>query len=288
MAAGATFKLQHATSTSGPWTDVGAIGSGATWRGHDNATPADGAAITTVLLTSSFNNARQTYEESNIATTTNSIGNGKEAEFAWVVQDNAATGGTAYYFRMVRSDGTALAGYTTYPQITPATASVTVTESGGSTSIVEGGATDTYDIVLDTEPSGTVSVTFSADSQATTSASSLTFTTGNWSTAQTVTVTATDDAVVENSPHTSTITHSATGGGYDAASISSVVANITDDDASVTVTETGGSTDITEGGPTTCIVCGDNLGRPPVGEEARPLVDLLRRQIGRASGSATQ
>ena len=43
LAAGATFKLQHATSTSGPWTDVGAIGSGATWRGYDNATPADGA-----------------------------------------------------------------------------------------------------------------------------------------------------------------------------------------------------------------------------------------------------
>ena len=250
LGTGSTFKFQHATSTSGPWTDVGAIGSGATWRGYDNATPADGTEVTSVLLTSSFTNAKQTYEEANNATTVNAIGNGKEGEFGWVVQDNAGVGGTAYYFRMVQSSGTALNAYTTDPQITPAVAAVTVTETATTTDVTEGGATDTYDVVLDAEPSGTVTITVSGDSQATTSAATLTFTTGNWNTAQTVTVTAIDDAVVENSPHTGTITHSASGGGYTGVSISNVAANITDDDASVTVTETGGSTDVTEGGPT--------------------------------------
>ena len=73
---------------------------------------------------------------------------------------------------------------------------------------------------------------------------------GNWSTPQTVTVTAVNDAVVEGAD-TGTITHGASGGGYDAVSISNVVANVTDNDtASVTVTESGGSTDITEGGAT--------------------------------------
>ena len=126
---------------------------------------------------------------------------------------------------------------------------VTITESAGSTDVVEGGATDTYDVVLDAAPSGTVTITITPDSQVTASPAPLTFTTGDWSTAQTVTVTAVDDAVVEGA-HTGTITHSASGGGYDAVPISNVVANVTDDDATVTLTESGGSTNITEGGPT--------------------------------------
>ena len=134
--------------------------------------------------------------------------------------------------------------------ITDDDASVTITETGGSTDITEGGATDTYDVVLDKQPAATTTITITADSQATTSPATLTFTTSNWATPQTVTVTAVDDAVVELNTHPSTITHSANGGGYDSAAISNVGANITDNDASVTITETGGSTDITEGGAT--------------------------------------
>ena len=107
-----------------------------------------------------------------------------------------------------------------------------------------------YNVVLDVQPSGTVTITMTADSQVTTSPSSLTFTTGNWSTPQTTTVTAVDDAVVEDA-HTGTVTHSASGGGYDGVSISSVVANVTDNDTgSVTITESAASTDITESGLT--------------------------------------
>ena len=128
------------------------------------------------------------------------------------------------------------------------TPSVTVTETGGSTDVTEGGGADNYDIVLDLEPSGTVTVTVTPDSDVSLNTTTLTFLTGNWSTPQTVSVTAVNDAVVEGA-HTSTITHSATGGGYGGVSISNVVANITDNDTpSVTVTETGGSTDVTEGG----------------------------------------
>ncbi len=35
----------QASATTGAWTDVGDIGSGAVWRGHDNSIPADGTAI---------------------------------------------------------------------------------------------------------------------------------------------------------------------------------------------------------------------------------------------------
>jgi hypothetical protein len=43
-------------------------------------------------------------------------------------------------------------------------------------------------------------------------------------------VTAVDDALFEG-PHTGTITHAASGGGYGAVVIPDVVANVTDDDS---------------------------------------------------------
>jgi len=61
---------------------------------------------------------------------------------------------------------------------------------------------------------------------------SLNFTTGNWSSPQTVTVTAVDDAAIEGA-HTGNIAHAASGGGYDAVVVPGVVANITDNDVPV-------------------------------------------------------
>ena len=120
--------------------------------------------------------------------------------------------------------------------------------SGGSTIISEDGATDAYTVVLGGEPSGTVVITMAADPQATTSPSILTFTTEEWDTSQSVTVTAVDDAVLEGG-HTGTVTHSASGGGYDGASILDLVADVIDNDAG-TIVETDGSTAVTEGGAT--------------------------------------
>ncbi len=116
---GQTFKLQYSTSTSGPWTDVGGLGSSEIWRGFDNPTPSDGAALSTNELGSSSPPAKQTYEEANVATSVG-INKNKIAEWDWVVESNSAAASTTYYFRMVLGDGTALAGYTNYPQATTA------------------------------------------------------------------------------------------------------------------------------------------------------------------------
>ena len=74
------------------------------------------------------------------------------------------------------------------------TAGVTVVPET-SLRVDEGGADGSYTVVLASEPSGNVTVTAtSGDLDAVTvSPMSLTFTTGNWATAQTVTVTAVDD-----------------------------------------------------------------------------------------------
>ena len=68
-----------------------------------------------------------------------------------------------------------------------------------ASAVTEGGATATYDVVLESEPTADVTITPAGGAQLQTPAALL-FTSANWDTAQTVTVTATDDAVAEG-PH---------------------------------------------------------------------------------------
>lgn len=111
------FKLQYATSTGGPWSDVGAIGSGGTWRGYDNTTPADGATITFLLLSNS--NVAESYEEANPSPNNpNAISPGQRGEWDWVLQHNGASPSVTYYFQMAKSSGVVLDTYTRYPTLT--------------------------------------------------------------------------------------------------------------------------------------------------------------------------
>ena len=92
------------------------------------------------------------------------------------------------------------------------TAGVSVRDSAVS---VDEGATAAYSVVLDARPTATVTVTpaSSADAKATVEPAALTFTTGNWSTAQSFTVT----GVAEGA---ATITHTVTSGDSDYANMS--------------------------------------------------------------------
>jgi Ca2+-binding RTX toxin-like protein len=132
------------------------------------------------------------------------------------------------------------------------TAEITITQSGGNTNITEGGATDTYDIVLTSQPTADVTIAINNGNQTGTSPTSLTFTSANWNIAQTVTVTATNDNVAEGN-HSATISHTATSSdsNYNAIAINSLTTNISDNDnAGVTITQSDGNTNITEGGAT--------------------------------------
>jgi hypothetical protein len=123
------------------------------------------------------------------------------------------------------------------------TAGVTVTESDGSTDLVENGATDAYSVVLSSEPTADVVVDVDADDQCDPQPASLTFTSADWSTAQTVTLTADDDPTVEGA-HACVVANDATSTDlkYDAISMSGVTAGITDnDDPTVLITSTGAS-----------------------------------------------
>ena len=114
------FKLQYAEGeTCGPsltWTDVGAIGSSAVWRGYNNTSVSDGATLPSTLLSGS--NVLETYQEANnSASTSNEIGINQQGEWDWVIQDNTATATTQYCFRMVKQDGTKLDQDEQYPQL---------------------------------------------------------------------------------------------------------------------------------------------------------------------------
>ena len=119
---------------------------------------------------------------------------------------------------------------------------------------VDEGDDGEYTVVLVGEPSGSVTVTVSGHSgtDVSLSASSLTFTTANWGTAQTVTVTAEeddDDAVND----VVTLTHTGSGGGYEGRSTSMTV-KVADDERGVTVSPTALTVDEEDAGEYTVVL----------------------------------
>jgi len=140
---------------------------------------------------------------------------------------------------------------------------VTITPTGGTTDVVEGGGTDTYTITLATAPAGgetvTVSLIVPAGLQASVGGSaSAVFTDSNWNSPQSVTVSAVQDTV-DNGARTLTITHSSLsslggGAGFSTVAIAGMPVHVTDDDSaglgiaglsSATVTEAGSTATFT-------------------------------------------
>ena len=117
-------------------------------------------------------------------------------------------------------------------------AGVTVTPTALT---VPEGSSAKYTVVLTSQPSADITISLSfasgSDEDITVDKTSLAFTTDNWDTAQTVTVSAAEDTDTANG--TATIEHTVSGGGYGGVTVSSVTATEADNDAAgVTVTPT--------------------------------------------------
>src|SRR5690606_8283309 len=124
------------------------------------------------------------------------------------------------------------------------------------TEVAEDGDTDVFTVVLTAQPSANVVLDVStADSgEATVAPTTLTFTPGNWSTAQPVTVTGVDDDVVDGDVET-TITVSVrdadSADEYDGVADGTVEVTTRDDEgATFAVAESGDGTTVSEGGTT--------------------------------------
>ena len=120
--------------------------------------------------------------------------------------------------------------------LTAETVTVTVTDDDPrgvtvpSTPVsVTEGETANYGVVLDTQPTGDVTVTPDSDTPAIATVSgALVFTPANWNTAQSVTVTGTEDA--DSEPDSASITHAVTGADYATVTLANVAVTVTDND----------------------------------------------------------
>jgi hypothetical protein len=136
---------------------------------------------------------------------------------------------------------------------------VRIAESSGFTSVTESTTTDTFTVVLSQQPTSNVTVTFTGDSQVAVSPSTLTFVpgatgAGTFNVAQTVTVRAIDDYVVEPAIlHWGQITAivASTDIFFDAKAVTPVNTTVYDNDGPrVNVTQSGGSSLTNENGIT--------------------------------------
>ena len=138
------------------------------------------------------------------------------------------------------------------------TAGITVTPTSGLTT-TEAGGTATFTVVLASQPTATVTVGLSSSdtTEGTVSPASLTFTTANWNTPRTVTVTGVNDSVDDGDLSYSIVTAAATSSdatysGLNAADVS--VTTTDNDTAGITVTPTSGLTTTEAGGTATFTV----------------------------------
>ncbi len=137
---------------------------------------------------------------------------------------------------------------------TAAAGALVIVESGTGTTVDKGGTTDTYTVKLASAPSGNVVVTVGENSQLSTSPKVLTFTTANYATAQTVTVSAVNDNRYEVS-HTATLTHSVSSSdtnynGLSSTALTVTITSPTPGTGRVAMLESGGTTLVGEGDAT--------------------------------------
>ena len=145
-----------------------------------------------------------------------------------------------------------------------------IAETEGVTAVGEGAASDTYSVALSRAPTGNVVVTPRANAQVVANPASLTFTTANWNTPQTVTVTAVDDASGGEALHYGVIGHTLSSGdaNYNTVPGPDVTVYVGDNDSAgtngVSVVATQGNTQVGEGGATDRFVVA--LNRAPSDE----------------------
>ena len=152
-----------------------------------------------------------------------------------IITGDPSSGTNAFYDALTDTDVADITGTRTDDDV----AGISVTPTSGLVT-TEAGGSDTFDVVLESEPFGDVTIPLSVtdDSEGTVSSMSLTFTSANWDTPQTVTVTGEDDDIDDGNVGYTVVTGAAT-------SIDTVYAGMDASDVSVTNNDDGDTTGIT-------------------------------------------
>lgn len=161
-----------------------------------------------------------------------------------IVDDTLSEGNEIFNFVIDNVEGNGSLGAPRTAQITvrnddaPAEA-ILLTESDGNTQVTERGTSDSYSLVLSSQPTDNVTIDITTDTQVSTNLSTLTFTPTTWNVAQTVTVNAIDDSLQEGD-HSGTISHTVSSAdpffaGFDLQDVS---VSVLDDDTGTFTLET--------------------------------------------------
>jgi len=126
-------------------------------------------------------------------------------------------------------------------------AGIVISESGGFTAFTEGGS-DSYQIVLTSQPSTSVAVSVYAPSSVTFNPSDLIFDTTNWDIPQEITISAADDSISQGS-RDAAVSHKVTSSDtlYDNLTVPDVIVHILDNDTPGVNIVQSGITEVTEG-----------------------------------------
>ena len=193
-------------------------------------------AMVTVTPTSSDSTAATV--SSAVSFTTSNWNNAKKITVT-AVDDDIDNAGDS---RSVTISHTAAGG--DYATVTAPSVSVSVADDDTAAVVVsdtavvaaENAGTSTYTMKLASQPTASVTVTPTSDTTtAATVSGALTFTTANWATEQSVTVTGVNAAVANSGGHrAATVSHTVAGGDYATISAPAVSAFVIDDDSTPT------------------------------------------------------
>ena len=209
----------------------------------------EAAGATSVVVTGTLNGAvRTTATTVTVAVSGDTASSGDfavVADFTLTIAANEASGTTTFTLTPVNDAldedaetvtiGGAVAGLTvTGTTLTIADDDTRGVEVSETTLTVPEGGSGTYTVVLESQPTGSVTVTPGASgSPDVTVSGALTFTTSSWNLAQTVTVTAAEDADAETD--TATVSHAVSGADYGSETAGSVAVTVSENEVASTV-----------------------------------------------------
>lgn len=156
------------------------------------------------------------------------------------VQDGVRTSGISHVVGSSDPNYANLAtGWTTLPATVTDDDSAGAVVSRGSVSVVEGGSMDAYAVRLTVRPIDAVTILIDGSAQVVATPPQVTFTPDNWDQPQTVTIQAVDDLVDEGAVAIATIRHTTTSNdpGYNNTTISTIQAEVVDNDNAALVVD---------------------------------------------------
>ena len=182
-----------------------------------------------------------------------------------ITDDDFGEGDETAILGLSGATGAVLGGTDTHTLTITDNEAVGISLTPATLTVAEGGS-DTYEIVLDSEPTSNVTVAFTDGAEADADRDSVTFTTLNWASPREVVVSVTENFVADGT-RADTILHTVTSADLDYDGLDPTLpVTITDNDAeAISVVETGADTAVSEATPAATDSYSVVLGSAPVG-----------------------